>query len=223
MQTRVGHLTPRRRNRPAPRRPGALIRNHFCPGQPLARGARVYGMVNHALEQMVRELHGDATGGRLRQRAGVEVDDFVRLDAYPDALTYALVDAATLELETPASELLRSFGVYWVRYAQKSGYGPLFAASPDYAAFVSQLDAMHARLQLTFRQLRAPRFSCSVVDATHVRVVYQSHRPGLASFVLGLLEGLGPLYRVDALVTHASSDQGPEGVQERFDVTLVPR
>ena len=82
---------------------------------------------------------------------------------------------------------------------------------------------MHARLQLAFRELRAPQFSCTVLSPTTVRVVYRSQRHGLAPFVIGLFEGLGPVFGVKAVVEQTESHVSEEtGVEIHYRVQLEP-
>lgn len=183
----------------------------------------MYGMVNKAMHKMVVDFHGEETWLRIRERAGCEIEDFVRMDAYPDAVTYGLVGAAVEELNADPAALLRDFGVYWISYAQESGYRDFFQACDSYISFVQQLDAMHARLQLAFRELRAPQFACTVLSPTSVRVVYRSQRHGLAPFVIGLFEGLGPVFSVKVAVEKTEEHISEEtGVEIHYLVQLEP-
>lgn len=184
----------------------------------------MYGMVNQAMHQMVSELHGEDVWNRIRQGAGCEVEQFLRMDAYPDELTYRLVGAAVEELKIPADQLLHAFGEYWVAFAQAAGYADFFRACDSYASFVRQLDAMHARLELAFPDFKPPQFACTIGSSGRIEVVYRSHRVGLAPFVRGLLVGLGEPFGVTATVEHLAS-QAPEsgGTVDRFLVTLEPR
>lgn len=184
----------------------------------------MYGMVNEAMRQMVRETHGDAAWDRIRRRAGCEVESFVRMDSYDDGVTYRLVGAAVEELAVPAERLLHAFGEYWVGFAQAAGYADFFRACDSYAGFVRQLDAMHARLELAFPDFRPPQFGCSIESPDRIEVVYRSHRTGLAPFVRGLLVGLGEPFGVVATVEQLAGEP-PEsgGAEDRFIVTLAPR
>jgi Haem-NO-binding len=183
----------------------------------------MYGMVNKAMEKMVVDFHGADTWTRIRERAGCDIEDFVRMEAYPDAVTYGLVGAAVEELGEDPAALLHAFGVYWISYAQESGYRDFFQSCDSYISFVQQLDAMHARLQLAFRELRAPQFACTVLSPTSVRVVYRSRRHGLASFVIGLFEGLGPVFNVKARVEKTAEQVSEEaGVEIHYQVLLEP-
>lgn len=184
----------------------------------------MYGMVNEAMHQMVSEAHGEETWNRIRKGAGCEVERFVRMDSYPDELTYRLVGAAVEELQVPAEQLLHAFGEYWVAFARAGGYADFFRACDSYQGFVRQLDAMHARLELAFPDFKPPQFACRIESPDRIEVVYRSHRSGLAPFVRGLLVGLGEPFGVTATVEHLGG-RPPEsgGAEDRFIVTLAPR
>ncbi len=182
----------------------------------------MYGMVNQAMHQMVSEVHGEDAWNRIRLGAGCEVERFLRMDSYPDEMTYRLIEAAVEELKIPAAQLLQAFGEYWVGFAHAAGYADFFRACDSYAAFIRQLDAMHARLELAFPDFKPPQFACNIESPDQIEVVYRSHRVGLAPFVHGLLTGLGEPFGVTATVVHLAS-QPPEsgGATERFLVTLA--
>lgn len=150
----------------------------------------MYGMVNRALQNMIIDEAGDAGWGSVCRRAGMEPPVFVSMDTYDDAITYALVGAASTELERDAGELLHALGLYWIRVTAAESYESIFHMhGSSLRGFLENLDQMHARLSLHFPEMRAPSFE--VEDAEHgMHVRYWSDRPGLAPFVKGLLAGL---------------------------------
>jgi hypothetical protein len=183
----------------------------------------MYGMVNLALHQMVSDLHGGDVWNRIREGAGCESEHFLRMDSYPDELTYRLVASAVEELKIPADRLLYAFGEYWVGFAHAAGYSDFFRACDSYAGFVRQLDAMHARLELAFPDFKPPQFSCKIESEDRIEVIYRSHRVGLAPFVRGLLVGLGEPFGVTATVEHMGGLPPESGrAEDRFLVTLLP-
>jgi hypothetical protein len=54
----------------------------------------MYGLVNQAIEDLVRSNHGDAVWTSVRERAGLDNGSFLSMSEYPDATTYSLVRAA---------------------------------------------------------------------------------------------------------------------------------
>jgi hypothetical protein len=161
----------------------------------------MYGMVNRGLEQMVRSWHSDAAWETVKARAGVDVEGFISMSRYPDEMTYALVAAAAEVLETPAPDLLRAFGHYWVAESAAQVYGELMTlCGRSLPEFLRNLDSMHGRLALTFPKFEPPSFWVSDETATSLVLHYQSNRQGLTPFVIGLVEGLAQRFSVEVQV-----------------------
>jgi len=52
----------------------------------------VYGLVNAAVEGLIVQEHGRDAWNRIREHAGVPDEPFLAMQAYPDELTYKLVE-----------------------------------------------------------------------------------------------------------------------------------
>ena len=55
----------------------------------------MYGLANKALEQLVTSRFGEEAWETVKRNAGVDVDVFVSMEAYPDDVTYKLVRSAS--------------------------------------------------------------------------------------------------------------------------------
>jgi len=151
----------------------------------------MYGLINKAIKGLVLEGFGEDAWKRIINRAQIDDDEFLSMEAYDDSLTYDLVAAATEELGLPAETILESFGGYWVQYTAVEGYGEILkSAGSTLPEFLSNLDQMHARVKLAFPELKPPRFKISDSDEHGLILHYFSHRPGLAPLVTGLIKGL---------------------------------
>ncbi|MFM8681649.1 MAG: heme NO-binding domain-containing protein [Alphaproteobacteria bacterium] len=149
-------------------------------------------MINGAMEEMVRMHHGDEAWARIRARAGIDVEVFMSTEAYPDDMTYRLVGAASEELGASRDDVLVAFGEHWITYTASEGYGGLLAANgATLPEFLAELPNFHARVAMIFPALQPPRFACSDVAETSLRLHYWTRREGLAPFVVGLVRGLG--------------------------------
>lgn len=163
----------------------------------------MYGLVNKAIEGLICNRFGEETWEAIKRRAGIDEEGFVSLDSYPDALTYALVGAASEVLATPADKLLEVFGEYWVTYTAREGYGGLLdAAGGDLRTFLMSLNQLHARVRLVAPELCPPSFQCTDVTDSSLVLHYRSRRAGLAPMVLGLLKGLSTRLHTQVEVTH---------------------
>jgi hypothetical protein len=152
----------------------------------------MYGLVNRALEELIRTTHGDDAWEKIKERAGVDIEVFVRMDAYPDDITYRLVGAASELLNQSPDSLLKAFGKYWTLYTGREGYGDLLdAAGNTLQEALANLDDLHVRVGLMYPELKPPSFRCTDVTAEGLVLHYYSSRAGLAPMVIGLIEGLG--------------------------------
>ena len=162
----------------------------------------MYGMINEAMRRHVGETAGADAWERIASRADAP-SSYASMHYYDDAITYALVGAASVELDIPAQDLLRSFGRYWSLQVGPENYADILGATgTDVISVLTHLDEMHARLQVLYPELRPPSFTVVDDGAASFDVHYTSERVGLAAFVVGLLEGLGELYGTPAKVVH---------------------
>jgi hypothetical protein len=182
----------------------------------------VYGMVNRAIEGMVSRDHGEETWREIARRAETDELVFVSNRSYDDAITYALVGAAAEVLGLPVRDVLFSFGRFWVLTTAREGYGALLdATGATLPAFLRGLPTFHTRVSLALPALRPPTFSVIDESETHVRLRYESERPGLAPFVEGLLDGLAEHYGTQVRVVHEAN--AGEAGHDVFLVAWGPR
>lgn len=153
-------------------------------------------MVNKSIEQMVVNDHGEEFWERVKRKAGVDVEVFISHEGYPDQISYALLGALSEIEATPLVEVLERFGVHWVVVTAQEGYPDLMAAAgSNMHEFLINLPDFHSRVSMVMPHLKPPEFACSDVAARSLRLHYMSGRSGLAPFVVGLLKGLGQIYR----------------------------
>mgnify|MGYP002777753412 CR=1 FL=1 len=173
----------------------------------------MYGLVNKAIQDMVCRYHGEAIWERIKQLADLEdLDFFISMEAYPDDVTHRLVGAACKVLGMSGEEVLKAFGEYWVTYTAEEGYGELLnSAGKSLPEFVENLDNLHARVGLSFPQLRPPSFDCEHSSETAMDLHYHSDREGLAPMVIGLLHGLGKRFHTQVQVSQTQfREQGAD-------------
>jgi len=181
----------------------------------------MYGLVNQAVEELICERFGVETWGEIKTRAGVSEAVFLRMTPYPDSVTFRLVAAASETLAIPADQLLEAFGEYWTMYTGRNGYGELFERSGrTFKAFMLNLHDLHSHVGAGFPALRPPSFWCTDIADDRLRLHYQSEREGLAPMVVGLVKGLGALYRTPVTVTHVVRREGTD--HDQFEVRFGP-
>lgn len=163
-------------------------------------------MVNKSIESMVRKGHGDAVWEDIKARAGVTTLSFISNEPYPDEITYQLVGAASEVLGLPAAQILETFGEHWVLSTAQESYSDMMASTGrTLPEFLANLNNMHVRIGMIFPKLKPPRFECSDVTASSLRLHHYTHRGGMAHFTSGLVKGLGKLFGTPATVVLTES------------------
>ncbi len=168
----------------------------------------MFGLVNKGLEDMVCSQYGEEIWEEIKSKAEVEIEAFISMDAYPDDITYRLVDAASVVMKIPATDILEAFGRYWILFTATEGYGSLMEMAGDnLPEFLQNLDNLHARVGLSFPNLQPPSFLCSDLEVQSLKLHYYSDRPGLTPMVVGMLKGLGEKFdtEVDIQLTNSKS------------------
>ncbi len=166
----------------------------------------MYGMVNKAVEAMVRSNYDEATWQQIKRHAQLGDTPFVTMDQYPDDVTYRLIGAASQVLAMPPDVILQGFGHFWTSYTAREGYRELlFLAGDCFIACLQNLDNLHARVGLSYPQLRPPSFYCTNITDRSVHLHYISERRGLAPMVIGLLYGLAALFNTTITIQQIAS------------------
>lgn len=163
----------------------------------------MYGLVNKAIEGLVRERFGDRSWEEIQRDAGIGDPCFVNMQAYPDELTYRLVASASKVLLIPQEVILEGFGRHWILFTAAEGYGGMLdLCGLTLREFLLNLHTLHTRIELLYPQLKPPSFVCRALDDGAIEVNYYSDRVGLEPIVKGILEGLGERFSTPVEVTH---------------------
>lgn len=161
----------------------------------------MYGIVNKAIEDLVKTKFGEEKWEAVKECSGVDVDFFISNEPYDDEITYKLVGAVSEEMKMSHEEVLNAFGEWWVVKTGKEKYGGLMeAGGTSLREFLVNLPIFHNRVMLIYPKLTPPEFKVSHIEDRSIHVHYFSKRQGLQEFVRGLLQGLAKMYGVDARV-----------------------
>lgn len=182
----------------------------------------MYGLVNKAIQDMVCTRFSEDIWQQIKQKAAVDAEAFISMEAYPDDTTHRLVKAASEVLGLSPSEIMQAFGEFWVKFTAEEGYGELMDMSGDnLPEFLQNLDALHARVGVTFPQLQPPSFDCTETDQETLKLEYHSDRQGLAPMVVGLVQGLGTRFDTEVEVTQTQS-KNEETDHDEFLIKYKP-
>lgn len=161
----------------------------------------MYGIVNKAIEDLVKENFGIEVWQAVKTRSNITVDFFISNETYDDQITYQLAQAVADEMQMSLSEVLISFGEYWVLKTGRQKYGSLLeAGGSTLKEFLCNLPHFHNRIMLMYTHLTPPEFKISDVEERSVHLHYYSKREGLQDFVRGLIQGLGKMYNTPVII-----------------------
>ncbi|EFJ47487.1 guanylyl and adenylyl cyclase family member, partial [Volvox carteri f. nagariensis] len=152
--------------------------------------------INNSVESFVRDTFGDAVWTSVLTAAGVsDSGGWVSSCPYPDSETYKLVVTASNMLGVTPAQALEAYGVYFVDYVTKQGYGKLLhTLGSNIAEFLQSLNNLHLHLTMSFPAMSAPAFKCTGVGPESLELHYHSNRPALGPIVVGVLRGLAERY-----------------------------
>lgn len=179
----------------------------------------MYGIINKAIEELVKENYGDKSWELIKQRSGVDIDYFLFNEPYDDDITHQLAAAVAEEMQIPLDQVFQSFGEWWILKTGQKNYGALIkAGGNNLKEFLQQLPGIHDRAMLYFPKLSPPKFKITDVEENSLHIHYLSKRPGLRYFVKGLLCGLGIMFEKPVTVKLIESSS-EENNYERFKVS----
>lgn len=162
----------------------------------------MYGVVNQAIEGMVIETFGKETWEKIKVKSELVDVDFLNNEPYPDKMTYDLVVAANEITNVPIPDILQAFGEYWILNTGMKKYGPLMTSGGDsLKEFLVNLPNFHSRVMLMYPKLTPPSFLIENVQDNDLELHYFSERPGLKDFVIGLIKGLGKMFKSPVEIT----------------------
>ncbi len=182
----------------------------------------MYGLINSALQGMIREQFGEEQWEKVLAASGVPEDSFLAMRSYDDSITYDLAGAASAVLGAPVEACLEMFGEYWVKETAGKTYGSLMdAAGGDLVEFLNNMNALHDRITGTFVNYVPPQFEVESLDENRHRIHYISQREGLTPFVVGLLKGLAKRFDTRLDIEQMEAVAVTSGEHTIFEVTVT--
>lgn len=161
----------------------------------------MYGLVNDAIKGLVVSNYGEPAWELVKKESGIDLDQFLSHDSYPDQMTFDLAQAAARVLGVPLKDVLHAFGEYWVLVTAKEKYGAMLStAGTTLKDFLINLPSFHIRVMLLFPNLQPPEFQVTDVEENGLSLHYFSDRNGLKDFVFGLIKGLGKMYNTEVAI-----------------------
>lgn len=162
----------------------------------------MYGIVNNAIESLVKTNFGEENWQRVLKESNIDIDYFLNSQPYDDEITFSLAKAVSEVNSMPIGEVFRAFGEWWIIKTGQEKYGHLMeAGGSNLKEFLINLPAFHNRILLLYPLLTPPEFKVTEVESNSLNLHYYSKRKGLQEFVYGLIMGLGKMYKTHVTIT----------------------
>jgi hypothetical protein len=170
----------------------------------------MYGIVNKAIEDLVKENFGEEKWDAVKKRSDIDVDFFISNEPYNDDITYKLAGAISEEMNVEVKTVLQLLGEWWILRTTKEKYGGLLqAGGNNLKEFLTNLPVFHNHIMMIYPKLTPPEFKVSDIEEKSIHIHYYSKREGLQEFVRGLLVGLGKMYETPVeIMLLESRDEG---------------
>lgn len=181
----------------------------------------MYGLVNQALQGLITEEYGIEKWNSVKKNAGIEIDYFVSNEPYEDSITFDLIATASDVLNIPSSQILQSFGGYWILRTSREKYGDLMkAGGSTFLEFMMNLPNFHSRIMLIYPKLSPPEFMMDKKSESELIMHYYSSRDGLSDFVVGLIEGLAEMFETQIIIKLLSTEK-TENWHDTFSINIL--
>lgn len=178
------------------------------------------GNANITLTEFTTERYGEELWFEVMWSAGMRKDDSLKGQAYPDILTYRLVDLISVATKDPTALILLEFGRYQVKEILHRKYGSI-RVFPDghLSSILRQLPTYHTVLSLLSPAMRMPTYLIKTISEERIDVYYKGDHLEDGPYIEGLLHGIIDLYNygLNAGVVHATK----RSTIDEFDIFTI--
>ena len=161
----------------------------------------MYGIINNTIKDLVIHKFGEEEWEAVLENSDLDIDFFISNETYDDSITYKLVESIVSRTQIPVTDLMETLGEWWVTNVSKEKYGALMeSGGATMQEFLKHLPIFHNRVMLIYPKINAPEFRVSNLEENSLHIHYYSNREGFKHFVLGILYGLGKMYKTSVEV-----------------------
>ncbi|EDM26895.1 hypothetical protein LNTAR_06604 [Lentisphaera araneosa HTCC2155] len=166
----------------------------------------MYGIINRFFKDFFQQNFGEDEWSKIAKILDIEKLYFMGMKQYPDQITYGIVSVASEKLEIDQEKILYLAGTKWVDFILETEFNYVFKVFGDNLFdFMKNLDNLHFNVTNVIPGIKPPSFKCTNVTQDTLYLHYYSDRPGLDSFVEGLIMGLATFFNKKISITLQNS------------------
>jgi hypothetical protein len=174
----------------------------------------MHGLINRAVQCFLRDTFGPDVWQAVARAAGFGADGFDTMALYPQAVTDALVDAATRYLDRPRDVLLEDLGTYLVSHKTVEPVRRLLRfGGADFMDFLLSVEDLQGRSRLAVPDIDVPLLTLQAAEADVFLISCHSQIAGAGHVMMGLLRAMADDYGALVLLDHLGSRDGAECVR----------
>lgn len=173
----------------------------------------MHGLINRSIQCFLGDTYGGDLWSTVAAAASVPPGGFEAMLRYPDATTFAVLDAATRHLDRPRDSLLEDLGTYLVSNPGFEALRRLLRfGGATFVDFLHSLDELQGRGWLAVPELDLPELDLQEEAAGRYRLLCRSPHPGYGHVMLGILRAMADDYGALVLLEITALRPGYESI-----------
>lgn len=173
----------------------------------------MHGLINRALQSFLTDTYGALLWQRVCRSAALGPEGFEPLLIYDDALTDAVIAAATKQLAKPREAVLEDLGTYLVSHPNTQGLRRLLRfGGVSFVDFLHSIEDLPEHGRLGVPDLDLPDLALVEVSDAAFTLLVSPLFFGTGHVAVGLLRAMADDYGALAVLEHAGLRQGREAV-----------
>ena len=165
------------------------------------------GVIVLALKEMVIATYGIDKWKNALAKAGIGEEPLIMpISNVDDQIFLRVVNSLCEVLNISFIQAADAFGDYWVTVYSQKMYRVYYENVKTAKEFLLKMDSVHVASTKSIPDANPPRFEYEWKDEKTLIMKYKSQR-GLIDLMVGLIKGVGKLYKEDLKVTKLGSDK----------------
>lgn len=174
----------------------------------------MHGLVNRSIQNFLRDTYGTRLWTDIAQAANLPPQGFEALLDYDDALTDAMIAAASARLGKPRDALLEDFGIY---LAGREGLRRLLRfGGADFVDFLHSLEELAGRVTLAVSDLVLPDILLSHPRPGRFRLDFDAGHPCFVHIMCGVLQAMADDYGALAVIAAVAGGVQIDLIEARY-------
>jgi hypothetical protein len=168
----------------------------------------MYGLINKTIQELVVSKFGDRKWSEIMDHSKTDQDAFITNNYYADTITMNLVTSTSEKTGLSVSDLLFAFGEHWILETGVKKYDAILKSGGlNLKDFLIHLPSFHSRVMLIYPDITPPDFFVEELGEKTIELKYYSERDGFTPFMMGLISGLGKMFKTETKTTILSKKE----------------